>query len=135
MNIYKQRLLNAARAVRESPAPHRFNMDYYLHADGTPGCVIGHYCARTDLQDAYRTTFGGHIIATSLNDDPLKHFGITGAEHNLLFSGRGCCGAQTVEQAARYIEAFAEHKYPGDEPRLDAAFVKFREALTEEETV
>ena len=66
----KTRLLNVARALRESPIPNAFTMRTYLHGDsydefyhdldaknwpcGTPACALGHYGARTDLQKTFK---------------------------------------------------------------------------------
>jgi|SRR5882724_1156057 len=130
MNIYKQRLLNTARAVRESPAPRRFHMGDYLHPDGVPSCVIGHYCARSDLQNIWRI-MGGHIIPIVPYYTILhEHLGITSEENGSLFGASGCGNAKTVEEAARYIEAFVERKWP--EAKLDPAFVALKEQLEEE---
>lgn len=55
-----KRMLNVAKALRESPAPKQFSMYSVVHdfVDGpdpkgfcgTPACAIGHYAARGDLQ-------------------------------------------------------------------------------------
>lgn len=59
-----RRLLNVARALRESPNPKAFTMLRFVHGDdsfsntvgsaadwcGTPACALGHYGSRTDLQ-------------------------------------------------------------------------------------
>jgi hypothetical protein len=66
-----QRLLNVARALRESEHPELFTMESYVnnaamlsnrfeatdvpeHWCGTPACALGHYGARTDLQRKIR---------------------------------------------------------------------------------
>ena len=66
--VQKKRLLNVARALRESKRPKLFKMDYYVYGEwfysfmtpeefktevefcGTPACALGHYASRTDLQ-------------------------------------------------------------------------------------
>lgn len=65
-----KRLLNVARALRESPAPHLFDMGAFVNDAewlsyksgrvefdpalenfcGTPACALGHYGSRPDLQ-------------------------------------------------------------------------------------
>ena len=83
--IYRQRLLNVVRALRESPKPKAFSMDWYGYGPneafpcGTPQCALGHYAAREDLQDFLRL---------------------------------GCDDAQTTEEAASYIERFAKRRFP-----------------------
>jgi hypothetical protein len=49
----KERLLNVAKALRESPNPDHFDMRRYVNQCGTPACAFGHYAARDDLQDAF----------------------------------------------------------------------------------
>lgn len=132
--VHKRRLLNVARALRESEIPKAFTMRMYTHerdfAGGcgcdqcvrecveriaalpsgttcrTPACALGHYYARPDLQRLGRIDDAGKI--PYVYDDPpvLRHFGLTYAEATELFAGHGCGDARTPMQAAQYIERF-----------------------------
>lgn len=115
----KERLLNVAKALRESPAPDKFDMDMELHEYcGTPACAWGHYAARKDLQDVWvvkrRPTSkyfevlfadSGHP-ADYCGESVIDHFGITWGDHTDLFDPGGCGGAETPIEAAEYIERF-----------------------------
>lgn len=125
-----KRLLNVARALRESPNPQKFTMervfacDYIAGEDkdgfcGTPACAIGHYAHRKDLQkllkieimyNSYETVAKvrySDMRSMTIDDDRiLEHFGITAGQAIELFSGGGCGKAKTPKQAARYIEQF-----------------------------
>ena len=124
MIIYAERLLNVVRALRESPLPQAFTMVSFVwgsgnqHPCGTPACALGHYAARADLQGAFivNRTFGymcptNSELSTCANS--MEHFDLTEREHFELFGTDGCGQARTTEQAARYIEAFVDRKYPG----------------------
>ena len=108
-----ERLRNVVKALRESPSPEEFTMEHYAWDCGTPGCALGHYAYRTDLQDAFfldesgtiQTAGRGCLISTS-----CFHFGITAQEEIELFSSKGCGVANTAEQAALYIENFIQRK-------------------------
>lgn len=71
--IQEKRLLNVARALRESQNPERFTMAGFVWGDrllglkdswvkpqveeswcGTPACALGHYAGRTDLQKTFK---------------------------------------------------------------------------------
>ena len=109
----KERLLNVAKALRESPNPDAFTMRTIAHPCGTPGCALGHYAARRDLQDAFNLDHAGYL--TSISDESpfeteLKHFGISEEQEDELFGAWGCADAKTPLAAAEYIERFvAEH--------------------------
>lgn len=122
MNVFKQRLLNAALAVRQSPAPRRFTMLRETHDCGTPACVWGHYYLRTDLQNVFvphaerglarlRGIPNGNSLAF-YSREVREHFGLTYDESYQLFDVDGCGNAQTTEEAVAYIEAFCERKWP-----------------------
>jgi hypothetical protein len=112
-----ERLLNVAKALRESPDPDKFTM-LHVHTCGTPACALGHYAARRDLQEMFQlspTTEVGVLTigvwgATRSTHGWLTfvahHFGITDDQAYLLFGGFGCNAAQTPNAAARYIENF-----------------------------
>jgi hypothetical protein len=127
----KERLLNIAKALRESPAPEKFTMDAIVHsACNTPACALGHYAARTDLQAAFvlRPHVWGMYAADRgpaseflRYDGPevCKHFDITPTQACELFKDSeedddgnelpcGCGGAKTAIEAAEYIERFVE---------------------------
>lgn len=126
MTIEAQRLLNVALALRESPAPSKFDMGYYSRCQ-TPACALGHYAFRTDLQGLLK--LGTHDVLFVNPDDGdgdddsadydanaiLDHFGIDEEEAGMLFSTCGCDGAKTALQAAQYIERFVKEKW-GIEP-------------------
>lgn len=131
--IYKKRLLNVARALRESPKPKAFTMHCYVGGDtwdfdtshnwcGTPACALGHYAARTDLQRLMRILNGKAVYRESIygssicyaDECVLKHFGIYWSEAGCLFGSEGCGNAKTTKQAARYIERFVARKEKED---------------------
>ncbi len=126
MNVYKQRILNIARALRESPNPHRFTMTAYSRCR-TPACALGHYAFRADLQNKFYLGFGEgegvmsdgrHCIQSGLacNSRLIQgHFGINQAEAFRLFNTNGCGNAGNAIAAADYLEKFAREKWP--EPR------------------
>lgn len=124
-----ERLLNVAKALRESPAPDRFTMES-IHACGTPACALGHYAARPDLQSEFRLQMPyGFEMANGAEMTPeldgpeiCGHFGISKQQALQLFSdsqdyddergpiGAGCGDAKTAIEAAEYIERFvADH--------------------------
>lgn len=124
MKVFKQRLLNVARAVRESPAPSRFDMGVELHPCGTPSCAWGHYIVRRDLQQEFIPIMDGPMRGcVTVGSDALqyncfgsaaqKHFGLSENEIRELFSPFGCGGAgNNLFKAVTYIEGFAERKWP-----------------------
>lgn len=113
----KERLLNVAKALRESPAPDDFDMGSYANGCGTPGCALGHYAARTDLQAAFRLAQGLTQACPTLqtvsgsyaawdSKAVLEHFGIDEAQAIELFDVVGCNAARTAVEAAEFIERF-----------------------------
>lgn len=120
-----ERLLNVAKALRESPGPEKFSMaDYANPGCGTPMCAIGHYAARQDLQSflVLDNTKRAHRFASPVfyadsgievcydSSRLRQHFGIDEGDAELLFGPEGCEWAQTPIEAAEYIERFvAEH--------------------------
>jgi hypothetical protein len=131
VNIHAQRLLNVARALRESLIPDHFDMGIYAHHCGTPACAIGHYASRTDLQDLLFLSKGGNLCSATTRDSidyyeawVLQHFGITDEQSDELFSPQGCGNAETPNQAADFIEAFVAEKWPGSV--LDPTYVKLK---------
>lgn len=120
--MHKERLLNVAKALRESPNPAKFSMGDYASPDcGTPMCAIGHYAARQDLQSflVLNNKRRAHRFASPVfyADDPNKevaydsarlrqHFGICTDDAEFLFGPEGCDHAQTPIEAAEYIEHF-----------------------------
>lgn len=129
MNIFAQRLLNVARACRETRAPDRFDMGWDVHPCGTPGCAFGNYACRTDLQKDFTilwkksvagqfphlATTDGHFIAWD-DAEVGQHFGLGYPEVKELFHWEGCGYAKTHIQAAEYIEAFVARKWPAPTP-------------------
>lgn len=120
--IQKKRLLNVARALRESKVPKDFSMACFVNDCGTPACALGHYASRRDLQREFDLTDTGAVcnsdglkvrVGSLILDwlgDALPHFGLSPRETSELFTGDGCGNAKTVKQAARYIERFVARK-------------------------
>lgn len=126
MNIYKQRLLNVVKALRESRRPDQFTMESFGGLCGTPYCALGHYAARADLQRSFKLSLLGNLRSRLgqrlVPDSELVrgHFGVLGYESIELFGQQGCGSAETVEQAIDYIEKFAARKWP-ESPAASAA--------------
>lgn len=124
--VQRKRLLNVAKALRESKAAKEFTMGNYCDPEcGTPHCALGHYASRRDLQRLLKLTAFAYGVddwsfdITTVDggltgyDAPvvLDHFGITEEEAGGLFNGDdGCGGAKTPKQAARFIERFVARK-------------------------
>lgn len=115
--IHKTRLLNVAKALRESPEPAYFTMSFYGHSCNTPACALGHYAARGDLQDTFILDSDGDValmesgVMVGFSGLPTRdHFDISRGEAYELFDVAGCGGAKTADQAAEYIERFVERK-------------------------
>lgn len=113
----KERLLNVARALRESPNPVMFDMGLYNYVCGTPGCAFGHYVARSDLQSEFGFANGWPVFlktgedAGAFSDESAAHFELDPQAIAILFDTHGCGGAKTALAAAEYIEAFvARHE-------------------------
>lgn len=101
MTIEDERLLNVAKACRESTLPDDdFDMETFAHTCGTPACAFGLYAARTDLQDQFRLGGPGPRVTLQSKDDEVpagwssiyqsdppaqEHFGIDEAESEKLF--------------------------------------------------
>lgn len=115
------RLQNVIRALRER-APENFTMGRIMHLCGTPGCALGTYAAREDLQEDFilmrysgeenPAAWAGLISKVydefiAYNDEEvLEHFGLLADDVEELFGEDGCRDAQTPEAAALYIEFF-----------------------------
>lgn len=111
----KDRLLNVAKACRETLHPTEFSLITF-HKCGTPGCVLGNYAYRQDLQDDFmlgnesglykrgEATIGNLLWHGS--DVVCNHFNINRAQADELFGLTGCGRARTAEEAADYIEDF-----------------------------
>ena len=94
MNIYRERMLNVVRAVEEG-REENFDMNSWGSYCGTPACALGHYAARTDLQNVIK--LGGGLLRTAcgafspdIGDTIREHFGITDSEFGALFGTFGC---------------------------------------------
>lgn len=123
MNVYKQRVLNIAKACREARAAF-FDMSIVISECGAPGCAWGNYAARGDLQSEFSVKFTDYRTSSTLHlpsgehitfrDEPvLNHLGITISEALELFNTDGCGEAgRNPLKAAAYIKAFAERKWP-----------------------
>lgn len=137
--IQQKRLLNVAKALRESPKPKAFSMELFVYGEvsldcstrtlsqrepcGTPACALGHYGARRDLQKQFKIELrqDGSFANLVYNDEragPVwfddnriqAHFGIDEQEALKLFSADGCGGAKTTKKAAQFIERFVAKK-------------------------
>lgn len=110
----RERLLNVARALRESPKPNKFTMDMYARDCNTPACAWGHYCFRQDLQSEFQLSPATGLPIDIFTKNPVtlmdsrmdEHFGLTSDQVIELFSVGGCGGAKTAIDAAEYIEEF-----------------------------
>lgn len=123
MNVFKQRILNVAQALRDSPNPTRFTMCSYGHC-GTPACALGHYASRQDLQDEFYLGAGegeGLVVndryciqagVSCCGETIREHFGLNESEAFRLFNIFGCGSARTASAAADYLEKFACEKWP-----------------------
>jgi len=125
-----QRLQNVAKAIREGD-PEDFRMNIYMNNCGTPACALGHYAARTDLQNVFGLSRisdrslgpvgtvicldGSYTIMQTPFTVAAEHFDITITETIELFAGDGCGKNDneliTAKQAITYIEDFiARHE-------------------------
>ena len=112
----KKRLLNVAKALRESKAPDDFRMEVYSNYCGTPACALGHYASRRDLQTAFtfESKYGGYgrlyddhgFSVDFIDEDIGQHFDIDYRSCEELFSASGCSNAKTTTDAATYIETW-----------------------------
>ena len=122
---HRKRLLNVAKACRETKYPNKFDMTAFAHPCGTPACALGNYAARRDLQRTFTLlrscdsgTYwlgvkdagepGGLRIAGFDDDAVEEHFGVNFKEARELFNAGGCNKARTGNEAAEYIERFVE---------------------------
>jgi hypothetical protein len=123
-----RRLLNVAKALRESPAPEKFVMHAYGITNGcdTPACALGHYASRRDLQHTFmlvkradvssdprllwvmpvKEILGFNAFGAFRSKQVRDHFDISEYDGNVLFGVYGCGQATTPEHAADYIERF-----------------------------
>jgi hypothetical protein len=117
----KERLLNVAKAQRESKHPEHFTMHRYVNKCGTPACAFGHYAAREDLQDDFSINteedphrhfdegvhdrHSGEPIMYDA-DSVSEHFEAPYEELVQFFEYDGCGGAKTASEAAEFIERF-----------------------------
>lgn len=93
-----------------------FSMEVYGMDCNTPCCVLGHYCARHDIQRQFRLCDGitdaliidlfGEDLVQYNHPAILRHFGITADEAHELFSVDGCGKAKTATQAQEYLQRF-----------------------------
>lgn len=111
----KKRLLNVAKALRESKNPDMFTMRRFSHPCGTPACALGHYAARGDLQEDFlfdqhsvlvRSDTGDTVWLDEEEGFVMNHFDITEDEVEWLFGEEGCNSAATANEAAEFIEKF-----------------------------
>jgi hypothetical protein len=132
MNLRQaKRLLNVAKALRESPEPEAFTMSCYIRGDsmdhvktnwcGTPGCALGHYANRIDLQrliqinNSFMKLEYCENLHTAYFDDARiqDHFGIDRGQCHDLFGSSGCGDVKTPIAAAKFIEKFVKTNYKG----------------------
>ena len=116
--IHKKRLLNVAKALRDSPNPEKFTMEQFAYHCGTPACAVGHYAARRDLQKSFKLKQSESCCSLANNDGEfvfvdgptanalMDHFGLKYNEVTRLFGEEGCRKAKRPLTAAKYIERF-----------------------------
>lgn len=114
------RLLNVARACRESEHADKFTMTKFTYSCGTPGCALGNYAGRGDLQKVFSIRWSDDLQALDLffrdretvenSVEIQNYFGVSKSEAWRMFSLSGCNNAQTPEAAADYIEQFVRDK-------------------------
>jgi hypothetical protein len=119
--LHRERILNIARALRESPCKKTLTMNTVILDCGTPGCAFGHYVCRPDLQSAFVSEERSgefHVVDAQTGKSVSyygrtvqEHFDFTAEEISELFDAHGCGGARTAADAAQYIEAFVARKY------------------------
>jgi hypothetical protein len=118
-----ERLRNAALAVRGA-REDKFTMHRIVFDCGTPGCALGWYAYRMDLQSEFRidacqlrpgvsTYFLSYKAKGSFLDAAAEHFGLSWEQASELFGSWGCGAARTPAEAEAYIVAFiARHENP-----------------------
>jgi hypothetical protein len=130
LTMNKERLLNVAKALRETKDPRSFNMNSYFHPCGTPACALGNYAVRRDLQSAFAmvqrvlgaSSYSFFVSAADMDaefgihyysPEVLEHFDIDSGQAEQLFGpnnergdGRLAQVARTPIEAAEYIERF-----------------------------
>lgn len=109
----EQHLLDVAQACRETQYPGNFTMAMYADSCGTPGCALGNYAARKDLQNVLSLSKEGNLVSRCRHAQLgwlLDWFGINPGEWSSLFGLHGCNRAQTASDAAEYIERFVSQK-------------------------
>lgn len=111
----KERFTNLIRATREAD-PQYFTLEQYFDIEMHPGCPLGNYIARSDLQSDFNTS---DLRSRSLNElylDLLRHFRLNASQGFELFNpSGGCGGAQTPEKAAIFLEEWsADHEIGWD---------------------
>lgn len=123
--VQRKRLLNVARALRDSPDPSAFDMRWYNHPCGTPACAAGHYAARRDLQRSFALDELASGDVSHADWEWCEHLGITDTESTSLFSDYGALAHYCLTQmspwsepsydpikAAEYIERFVAERTP-----------------------
>lgn len=125
--VFRQRLLNAAQSVldydhsEDRIVPGEIYMGSYIKPCGAPACVLGHYCAREDLQDDFSVRYRGIISRNANpNDNSLgfdsievrRHFDLRFDESHAIFGEYGCRNARHPEQVSEFIRDFVANKYP-----------------------
>ena len=122
---HKQRLLDVARACRETKHASDFNMNYFVNVCGTPACALGNYAARPDIQGRFsldpkdkEILLDGECV-NYFYDEVIDYFGLHDVEEaDELFGPFGCGGTKDFSghlddsiitdpiKAAEYIEDF-----------------------------
>lgn len=126
----RKHLLDVVKALREASGDTHLKADFtmkrFINPCGTPGCALGHYAFREDLQSEfmlraditcigavlYKDVAGPHRLYFS--DRRFKqYFGLWNIEEaDELFRDDGCGNAKTPLEAADYIESFVARKWP-----------------------
>jgi hypothetical protein len=124
-----KRLLDVARACRETRHPRKFSMRLFSYDCKTPACALGNYAHRADLQNRFRLMPMGLALidgrrALACDSEEIRdYFSLSIPEAGELFCSTGCNDAKTPRQAAEYIEFFVDRRR-----NLGRGFAAFRAA-------
>lgn len=78
---------------------------------GTPGCSLGHYASRIDVQRVFILNNRGKVETKSghaLESETAHHFGIDHLQFSQLFGSEGCGNAKRPGSAAKYVDRFTD---------------------------
>lgn len=129
-SVYVQRFGALCRATFERGG---VNMSRYGNGCGSPGCLLGNYADRSDLQDEFelspcrpdddhrlvRNKLSGCVVGCQFAAIQ-NHFGIDSRDAHDLFSSTGCSEAFTdLVLAVSYVRVFVAERF-GTDPYPEA---------------